>query len=90
MIVKIRLEAEGQSLEEVAKDIEAATRAAKFLKELQVHDEHYERTDSGFKGRRVLSSSPKMKTPIRRHSFANAPETLSSSGTWTINSGGSF
>lgn len=60
MISKLRLEAEGTTLQEVLNDIEAATKAAKLPKELQVHDEHYERVAEGlFRGRRVFGRGPK-------------------------------
>lgn len=64
MISKLRLEAEGTSLAEVLKDIEDATKAAKLPKELQVHDEHYERVHATlFKGRRVFGQGPGPAVP---------------------------
>ena len=55
MIVLVRLEADGETLEEVVKDIEQATKALKLGDGMRIHDEHYERVhDSCYKGRRVF------------------------------------
>jgi hypothetical protein len=63
MIALVRLEAEGKSLIEVAKELDAAAKSLALPDEkLRVHDEHYERVhDTCFKGRRVFR--PGNKTP---------------------------
>lgn len=59
MVTLVRLEAEGDTLDEVVKDIDAAAKAIKVPDGLHVHDEHYGREQTGlYKGRRVYKFCP--------------------------------
>lgn len=60
MIVTVRIEAEGSTLDEIIKDLDAAQKALKLPKEMKTHDEHYHRVhDTLFKGRRLFKPGEK-------------------------------
>lgn len=77
MIVTVRLEADGTTLDEVVKDIDNATKALKLSKDMHIHDEHYERVhESCYKGRRVFKTGVPSR-PVNPYFYGTA---LSSSG----------
>lgn len=86
MIGLVRLEADGSTLDEVVKDIDAATKALKLSKEMHVHDEHYERVREGlYKGRRVFKlglpgvvTNPTVQTSWPRQTYWGTLNTASS------------